>query len=88
MNEEREKDTGLGEEEFGALLQSIGRAAPLLKAVSQRETPQDPPANGDACARREALLCALKPYLSHERAVAVDYLLRLSRVGDAIKAMK
>lgn len=88
MSEEREKDTGLDEEEFDALLQSIGRAAPLLKAVSQKETTQGTPAHGDACARREALLCALKPYLSHERAAAVDYLLRLSRVGDAIKAMK
>ncbi len=88
MSEERQEGTGLGEEEFTALLQGIGRAAPLLRAMSHTESASDLRPPSDTCGRREALLCALKPYLSAERAAAVDYLLRLWRVGDAIKAMK
>ena len=40
------------------------------------------------CQRREALLVALKPYLSPERCAAIDYLIRLSRVGDAIRSLQ
>ena len=86
---EEQRNEGLPEEEFSALLQSIGKAAPLLGGLlgggghTQEHTPHT-----DACARREALLCALKPYLSKQRCDAVDYLLRLWRVGDAIKGLK
>ena len=88
MSEEH-RNEGLPEEEFSALLQSIGKAGPLLGGLlggggaSQAHAPHT-----DACARREALLCALKPYLSKQRCDAVDYLLRLWRVGDAIKGLK
>ncbi len=88
MSEER-RDEGLPEEEFNALLQSIGKAGPLLGGLLRGgEHPQGPSPHADACARRETLLLALKPYLSKERCDAVDYLLRLGRVGDAIKALK
>ncbi|MBQ8357949.1 MAG: hypothetical protein IJX39_09115 [Clostridia bacterium] len=42
----------------------------------------------ELCDRREALLLALKPYLSPSRCAAVDYLIRLARVGDAIRALQ
>ena len=86
-----EKRDGLPEEEFSTLLEGVSRMAPLLKGFL-------PPTGGGGereerhevreCARREALLVALKPYLSPERCAAVDYLLRLSRVGDAIRSLQ
>ncbi|MBE6538570.1 MAG: hypothetical protein E7671_03795 [Ruminococcaceae bacterium] len=38
-------------------------------------------------ADREALLCALKPYLSHEKADTIDRLIKLSRLGDILKSL-
>jgi hypothetical protein len=79
---------GLPEEEFSALMQSISSAAPLVKGLLHSplagSASHAPPGR---CERREALLCALKPYLSPERCAAADYLLRLWRVGDSIKAL-
>ncbi len=68
-------------------MQKLGAAAPLLGGLL-RPTPSSDSIGTDRCARREALLCALKPYLSKDRCAAIDYLIRLGRVGDAIKALK
>ena len=91
MNEEKRPD-GLPEAEFAELLQSVSAMAPLLKGLLGRSTapPESPEVREppSACRRREALLLALKPYLSGERCEAVDYLIRLARVGDAIRALK
>jgi hypothetical protein len=35
--------------------------------------------------RREALLCALKPYVSEGRRDAIDYIIRISRMSDILK---
>lgn len=37
--------------------------------------------------RRAALLCAMKPYLSHDRQQAIDYILKLSRLGNVLKSL-
>ena len=98
----REEPEGLPEEEFSRLLQSVSAMAPLLKGFfppkgdfdhgghEKRDDLHEPPFQGgrDPCRRREALLLALKPYLSPERCAAVDYLIRLARVGDAIRALQ
>lgn len=98
----REEPEGLPEEEFSKLLQSVSAMAPLLKGFfppkgdldhgehkGDGERHDAPLRFGKApCPRREALLLALKPYLSPERCAAVDYLIRLARVGDAIRAMQ
>lgn len=94
----RKEPEGLPEEEFSKLLQSVSTMAPLLRGFfppkGELESNKDSahheaPFYGKApCPRREALLLALKPYLSPERCAAVDYLIRLSRVGDAIRAMQ
>lgn len=86
MSEERESGAGLPDEEFSALLASIGTAAPMMKALSRPSGEASGNAD-DPCARREALLCALKPYLSKERCDAVDYLLRMWRTKEAIRAI-
>ncbi len=36
---------------------------------------------------RSALLCAMKPYLSPDRRNAVDYIIKLSRLGDILKTL-
>lgn len=37
------------------------------------------------CDNRSALLYALKPYLKRERQEAIDYMVKLSRLGDILK---
>lgn len=97
---EEEKATvgeGLPEEEFARMLQNVSAMAPLLKSFFPKDGPtalresggKEPPGgNRNHCARREALLLALKPYLSPARCEAVDYFIRLARVGDAIRALQ
>ena len=41
-----------------------------------------------AASKRTALLCALKPYLSPKRCEAIDYIDRMSKMGDLIKNIK
>ena len=95
MEEERENRTeggeGLPDAEFSALMETVSRAAPLVSAIApllSGGAPSEKREKGSKCGRREALLLALKPYLSDERCAAVDYLLRLSRVGDAIRSLQ
>lgn len=37
--------------------------------------------------RRAELLCALKPYLCEERRQAIDYVIKLDRLGDVLKSL-
>lgn len=37
--------------------------------------------------RRAALLCAMKPYLCRERQDAIDYIIKLSRLGDILRSL-
>lgn len=36
---------------------------------------------------RAALLCAMKPYLGRDRQNAIDYIIKLSRLGDLLKTL-
>ncbi len=36
---------------------------------------------------RAALLCAMKPYLSQDRQNAIDYIIKISRLGDILKTL-
>lgn len=36
---------------------------------------------------RAALLCAMKPYLCHDRQNAIDYIIKLSRLGELLKTL-
>ena len=96
-------EEGMPEEDFTRLLQSVSTMAPLLKSFMpgaggpSRDKGYDKGHGGGdgsfggkhhGCARREALLLALKPYLSPARCEAVDYFIRLARVGDAIRALQ
>lgn len=67
--------------EMPAVLQTL---APLLSAVGgggaspgkPRERQEDPSAN---------LLRALKPYVSHGRQEAIDYMIRISKISELVK---
>ncbi len=45
---------------------------------------KDSTAKSKSCSQREALLCALKPYLSPHKAEAIDKIIQLSKLGDIL----
>ena len=82
---------GISEEELSGLLGSISAMAPLLKGLlspAEGKKVAPPPAEGNGCRRREALLLALKPYLSPERCEMVEYLIRVGRISDLLRALQ
>ena len=46
-----------------------------------------PPSKKNDYDSRAALLCAMKPYLGAERQNAIDYIIKLSRLGDILKTL-
>lgn len=98
-----EKDaTGLSAEEFSALAERFSAAVPLLRTLAMAKAPppqEGAVQKGEVPAgarvppphkkrnSREALLCALKPYLSPERQKMADYLIRVCRIYDAVREL-
>jgi len=79
-----EEPSGMPEEDFSRLLESISTMAPLVRGVlgsSPQKGDRSPAARG-----REGLLLALKPYLSPSRCAAVDYFIRLDRISELLRA--
>ncbi len=70
---------GLPEGDFADVMAGIDKAAPLLRAMVGKGE------GGAAPSHRQALLHALKPYLSPTRCEAAEYLLRLWQVGTLIQ---
>ncbi|MBQ4091325.1 MAG: hypothetical protein IJC64_03300 [Clostridia bacterium] len=65
-----------------------GNASPAAKAPhvdSDHRQSLPEPRGHDA--NRAALLCAMKPYLSPGRQTAIDYIIKLSRLGDILKTL-
>ena len=50
---------------------------PVERQSEERHTPD----------RRAALLCAIKPYLNSDRCRTIDYIIKLSRLGDILKTL-
>lgn len=48
---------------------------------------KDFPVSAKSSDSRTALLCAMKPYLSDDRRNAVDYIVKLSRLGEILKTL-
>ena len=59
-------------------------AAPTLAPSPPK--PQISPSKGEGDSRT-VLLCAMKPYLSSERRQAIDYIVKLGRLGDILKTL-
>ncbi len=64
--------------------QLLSRLPQMMSVLSAIQKPLPPTPTGDREAAREALLCALKPFLSPSRAEAIDALLRLLRLSRAM----
>ena len=58
---------------------ALSALTPILSGNGAKLSKRD---NDRAC-----LLRALKPYLSHDRQMAVDYIIKLSRLGDILKTL-
>ncbi len=81
----------------------ISIVSPLLSNLSpignaQTHTPAAPqnqakpagaflPTQSREVQNSNALLCALKPYLKKERQDAIDYMIKLNRLGDILKTL-
>ena len=78
------KEQGLSDEDFSSLLESINTMAPLLKGIGGVFGGK----RSEHCQRREALLLSLKPYLSPTRCEAIDYLVRIARLQDALRTLR
>jgi len=84
VSEQLPPEGGLDEAEFSALMESVGTVAPLLRGILGGKVGE----GGGKCSRREALLLALKPYLSPERCDMVEYLIRMSRISDLLRSLQ
>ena len=73
--------------------QMLSAIAPMLQGTGDSTAPALPvpppaaPSTSDQ-AKRNALLLALKPYLSHERAEAVDHIIRLTGLIELFSMLK
>jgi hypothetical protein len=78
----------------------IAIAKPIIESLSKSQSTESDTrpqvtatAHPAAAARaksdsdRAALLCAMKPYLSRDRQNAIDYIIKLSRLGDILKTL-
>ena len=68
---------------FGGNLSQKSESSSVSAVATQKEKNTD---NGDRD-RRIALLCAMKPYLGKDRRDAIDYIVKLSRLGDVLKSL-
>lgn len=71
----------------GAESERVGRES--LEAVAASSVGGAPRSReqSEAAERRARLLYAIKPYLSKDRQNAIDYMIKLSRLGDILKSL-
>lgn len=77
---------------IGPLMSSFSQAhstadessVPTGKSVGDIPAVSKHPYNSDS---RAALLCAMKPYLCRDRQNAIDYIIKLSRLGEILKTL-
>ncbi len=71
----------VGPPELGDLMKNI---APMMSLLGG--SGKSPRSNEEN--QREALLCALKPYVSEGRREAIDHIIRISQVSDILKSIQ
>lgn len=88
-------------EVISKLPQIMSMLGPLMQGMASTPTSAntEAPKSSDAmpaslikpsksgCDNRSALLYALKPYLKRERQEAIDYMVKLSKLGDILKSL-
>ena len=62
-------------------------ATPSTNADTQKDTPASLLRHSPGADSRTALLCAMKPYLSRDRQNAIDYIVKIGRLGDILKTL-
>ncbi len=67
------------------IIEMLGKSSGAAPASEASPPTEKKPSTHDD--RRAALLCAMKPYLSHDRQMAIDYIIKLSRLGDILKTL-
>ncbi len=72
---------GVGASDGGEQPPSImATLAPMLSGFGGKKSPEEE--------RRDALLCALKPYMSPRRREMIEYMLKFGKFGDVLKKLK
>lgn len=66
--------------------QTSATASPPVGVQSEPASEQDKSSDKKSDSRT-ALLCAMKPYLSPDRQNAIDYIVKLGRLGDILKSL-
>ena len=59
----------------------------IMNMLRPMISPSVSSSKSDGGGKKEALLCAVKPYLSDGRREAVDYIIKLSRIAEILKKM-
>ena len=77
--------------------QGASSPASTAASVTVTESAPEPPLSKDTPAAltrhspssdsRTALLCAMKPYLSRDRQNAIDYIVKIGKLGDILKTL-
>ncbi len=66
---------------------SASASAPVSAPASQAASVPLGITQNKGADSRSALLCAMKPYLSRDRQNAIDYIIKLGRLGDILKTL-
>lgn len=66
------------------LLSSLNKDSTQNKENTEKESKST---QGTKDNSRTSLLYALKPYLSHDRQEAIDYIIKLSKLGEILKSL-
>ena len=77
-------------EGLGALFSNpelLGKLPALMRVVQTLTTPS-PPMPDKKPQTPEALLCALRPYLSEGRRQALDTMIRISRLSETLRSLQ
>ena len=77
-----DKQPELSDEDTAALPNFITALSPLLTGSASKDNKKP---SDDHCT---ALLCALRPYLTPQRQEVIDYILKLSKMGELLKKLK
>lgn len=70
---------------------SATTAVQIAESATEASAPKDTPTSivrhPPGADSRTALLCAMKPYLSRDRQNAIDYIVKIGRLGDILKTL-
>ena len=78
-NESAQASASPPEMDLGSLMSSIAPAMAALGGKRKKDPREE---------HRDALLCALKPYLNEERRRVLEHILQIGQLGDILKMIR